>query len=167
MAKKHADASGHFLFALRILLGFTMFWAFLDKLFGWGFNTPAERAWIVGGSPTEGYLANAVRGPFEGVFSSLAGSVFVDWLFMLGLLGIGLAFLFGVVMRFAGYMGALMMLLMYVSAFPPETNPVVSSHILQAVLFVYLGYATYAVRYDIVRNWWRETAFAKKHPWLS
>ena len=32
--------------ALRIVLGFTFFWAFLDKVFGLGYATPSERAWI-------------------------------------------------------------------------------------------------------------------------
>lgn len=44
---------------LRILVGFTFFWAFIDKLFGLGFATPSERAWINGGSPTTGYLTMA------------------------------------------------------------------------------------------------------------
>ena len=30
--------------ALRIVLGFVFFWAFLDKLFGLGYATPSERA---------------------------------------------------------------------------------------------------------------------------
>ena len=38
--------------ALRIVLGFTFLWAFVDKLFGLGYATPSERSWINGGSPT-------------------------------------------------------------------------------------------------------------------
>ncbi|MFC5822105.1 hypothetical protein ACFPUY_44090, partial [Nonomuraea harbinensis] len=34
----------------RISIGWVFLWAFLDKTFGWGFATPAERAWINGGS---------------------------------------------------------------------------------------------------------------------
>ena len=37
----------------RISLGWIFLWAFLDKTFGWGFATPANRAWIAGGSPTD------------------------------------------------------------------------------------------------------------------
>ena len=37
-----------------MVLGFEFLWAFLDKTFGFGYATPAERAWINGGSPTKG-----------------------------------------------------------------------------------------------------------------
>ena len=47
---------------LRIMFGFYFLWAFLDKTFGLGFSTPAERAWINGGSPTRGFLSG-VEGP--------------------------------------------------------------------------------------------------------
>ena len=36
----------------RILLGFVFLWAFLDKTFGLGFATAAEKAWVAGGSPS-------------------------------------------------------------------------------------------------------------------
>jgi hypothetical protein len=41
-----------FLAILRVLLGVEFLWAFLDKTFGLGYATPAARAWIHGGSPT-------------------------------------------------------------------------------------------------------------------
>lgn len=40
----------------RIVIGFTFLWAFIDKLFGLGFATPAERAWINGGTPAQGFI---------------------------------------------------------------------------------------------------------------
>src|SRR3954447_4593152 len=73
----------------RITLGWVFLWAFLDKTFGWGFATPANRAWIEGGSPTTGFLKGTGEHTFGGFFSGLAGQGWVDWLFMLGLLGIG------------------------------------------------------------------------------
>ena len=48
----------------RISLGLIFLWAFLDKAFGLGRATPAENAWIDGGSPTAGFLSNAPTGPF-------------------------------------------------------------------------------------------------------
>ncbi|MEU1639921.1 hypothetical protein ABZ440_44135, partial [Nonomuraea sp. NPDC005701] len=40
----------------RIAIGWIFLWAFLDKTFGWGFATPAGKAWVAGGSPTTGFL---------------------------------------------------------------------------------------------------------------
>jgi hypothetical protein len=48
-----------FLAVFRVVLGFEFLWAFLDKTFGLGYATPAERAWINGGSPTKGFLRSA------------------------------------------------------------------------------------------------------------
>ncbi|KAB8181764.1 hypothetical protein FH610_027020, partial [Microbispora catharanthi] len=31
--------------AARIAIGWVFLWAFLDKLFGWGFATPTAKAW--------------------------------------------------------------------------------------------------------------------------
>ena len=61
-------------------MGFIFLWAFLDKTFGLGVATPADKAWIAGGSPTTGFLSNAVQGPFATFFNSLAGvPVVYDW----------------------------------------------------------------------------------------
>ena len=49
---------------LRLLMGWTFFWAFIDKLFGLGFATAAESSWLNGGSPTAGFLKFATHGPF-------------------------------------------------------------------------------------------------------
>ncbi len=83
---------------LRILFGFTFLWAFFDKLLGLGKATPSENAWINGGDPTFGYLSNN-GGTFSSFFTGLAGQGWVSWLFMLGLLGIGVALIAGAGMR--------------------------------------------------------------------
>src|SRR3989344_2688326 len=70
---------------LRLLMGWTFLWAFFDKLFGLGFATKADKAWILGNSPTYGFLKLGTHGPFASFFQSLAGNVFVDWLFLIGL----------------------------------------------------------------------------------
>jgi thiosulfate dehydrogenase [quinone] large subunit len=125
---------------VRILLGWTFLWAFFDKLFGLGFATIPERAWMSGGSPTSGFLMNATKGPFAEYFQMLAGQPWVDWLFMIGLLLIGISFITGVWVKYSGWFGALMMLLMYVAGFmPPENNPVVDDHIIYAILFIYFA----------------------------
>ena len=77
---------------LRISMGLILLWAFFDKLFGFGFATLPNKSWLAGNSPTSGFLLNAVHGPFAEFFKSLAGNVWIDWIFMLGLLLIGLSF---------------------------------------------------------------------------
>ncbi|HEX4815523.1 MAG TPA: hypothetical protein VFV66_22495, partial [Nonomuraea sp.] len=97
----------------RISIGWVFLWAFLDKTFGWGFATPANRAWIEGGSPTTGFLKGTGENALGGFFSALAGQAWVDWLFMAGLLGIGLALILGVGTRIAAVTGSLMLVLMW------------------------------------------------------
>lgn len=128
------------LLALRVGLGLLFLWAFFDKLFGLGFATAAEDAWLAGGSPTTGYLLYATQGPFAGMFRMLAGQVWVDVLFMVGLFGIGTCLTLGRWMRLATSSGILLMLLMYLSAFPPEHHPFLDEHVMYALVLGYLGY---------------------------
>ena len=102
-----------FLAIVRVVLGVEFLWAFLDKTFGLGYATPAARAWVNGGSPTKGFLSRVAVGPLEGTFHAIAGAAWADWLFMAGLLGIGLALVFGIGLRIAAVSGTLMMLLMW------------------------------------------------------
>lgn len=125
---------------VRLLLGWTFLWAFIDKTFGLGFGTPAERAWIEGGSPTTGFLMNATKGPFADFYQMLAGQAWVDWLFMIGLLLIGVSFMTNIWVKVSGWFGALLMLMMYTAGFlPPENNPIVDDHIIYAILFIYFA----------------------------
>jgi thiosulfate dehydrogenase [quinone] large subunit len=105
---------------LRIGMGWIFFWAFLDKLFGLGFATEASKSWLSGNSPTTGFLKFATHGPFKPFFESLAGNPIVDWLFMLGLFGIGLALILGIGLKIATQTGSLLLFLMWASLLPPE-----------------------------------------------
>ncbi len=126
------------LVGLRLAIGFEFLWAFFDKTFGLGYATPTARAWINGGSPTKGFLSGAI-GPLQGVFNAIAGAPVVDWLFMLGLLGVGVALVLGVAVRPAAVAGAAMLALMYLAVWVPttlaggqptgSTNPIVDEHI--------------------------------------
>lgn len=121
-------------------MGLIFLWAFVDKTFGLGFSTSSENAWIAGGSPTSGYLMNATRGPFVEVFQSLAGNMLIDWIFMLGLLGIGMAFVIKKYMMFAAISGSIMMILMWLSAFPPATNPLLDYHIVYVFALLVIAF---------------------------
>lgn len=124
---------------LRVLMGLTFLWAFLDKTFGLGFATKPEAAWLQGGSPTTGFLTHAVSGPFESFFSSLAGVPMVDWLFMLGLLGVGLTLLLNKYVKWGALAGIVMLVLMYLAVMWPENNPLIDEHLIYAVLLAYIA----------------------------
>ena len=124
--------------SLRLVMGAIFAWAFVDKLFGLGFATTRENAWISGGSPTNGFLSFGTKGPLAEAFQAIAGNPVVDALFMLGLAGIGFALLFGIGMRVAGVSGAVMMLLMWAAALPPENHPFLDDHIVYAIVLLLL-----------------------------
>ena len=125
--------------ALRYVMGFIFLWAFLDKMFGWEFATTAENAWINGGSPTSGFLSFAVRGPFAELFHGLAGVVAIDWLFMLGLLFIGLSLVFNKFVKWGCMAGSLLMLFMYLSLLWPENNPLIDEHIVYILVLMLIA----------------------------
>ncbi|HKJ11392.1 MAG TPA: hypothetical protein VJ976_03280 [Ornithinimicrobium sp.] len=150
---------------LRILFGFIFLWAFFDKLFGLGKATPSEGSWLNGGDPTFGYLANN-EGTFSSFFTGLAGQQWVTWLFMLGLLGIGVALISGAGMRIAGITGAALYLMMWLAAFPLENNPFVDDHLTGAVIVAFFGLAPLAGETLGIGTWWKNTSLVRRVPIL-
>ena len=127
---------------LRLVMGLIFLWAFVDKLFGLGFTTKSENSWLNGGSPTSGYLMNAVHGPFAEFFKSLAGIVVVDWLFMIGLLFVGITLLVNRFVIWGAIAGSVMLFLMWISAFPPANNPILDDHIVYILVLILLAQNT-------------------------
>ncbi|SDR23902.1 thiosulfate dehydrogenase [quinone] large subunit [Thermostaphylospora chromogena] len=150
----------------RISLGWIFLWAFLDKTFGLGFATPAERAWLAGGSPTTGFLKGVEGNALGGVFTALAGQAWVDWLFMAGLLGIGTALLLGAGMRIAAGTGSLLMVLMWAAELPLDTNPFMDDHLVYAVVLIGLALAGAGDTLGI-GGWWGRTAAVRRFPVLK
>lgn len=163
--------------ALRIAYGVTFLWAFLDKTFALGFHTGydesgvldrfGDAAWINGASPTEGFLTFAVPAdnPFKEIFNAMAGHAIVDWLFMLGLLGIGVTLLGGVAMRFGTAAGALMYTLMYAASLPLENNPVVDDHLIGVIVMIVLALGAAGDTWGFGRRWAR-TRIVEDNPVL-
>ncbi len=155
--------------ALRIVIGFNFFWSFLDKLLGLNYNTAAESAWIQGGSPTQGYLMGASDGWLGPVWEAVAGSVVIDTLFMLALLGLGVAALTGAGLRIAAVAGVLLSVGFYLSQLPLEagaaTNPVTTSHWYYFLLFLLFPFLD-AGRTWGVANIWERFSIVQKNPWL-
>jgi thiosulfate dehydrogenase [quinone] large subunit len=170
-------ALGRTLAVSRIALGFVFLWAFLDKTFGLHYSTPSARAWVSGGSPTKGFLSNVEVGPFRTMFHDIAGNAVVDWVFMLGLLGIGLALILGVTLRLAAVSGVVMMLMMWAAEWPlaqhtaagqpsGSVNPIVDYHIVYALFLVVFALAAAG------RTWgfgkvWEKLPFVARNRWLS
>ncbi|MBD8078523.1 hypothetical protein [Cellulosimicrobium arenosum] len=149
---------------LRMMLGFTFLWAFLDKTFGLGFATPSEGAWIHGGSPTTGFLSH-VDGPFAGLFTGIAGAAWADWLFMAGLLGIGLALMLGIAMRIAAVAGPALLVLMYLAELPLENNPVVDDHLTSALTIIALTLLGAGSAIGLGKTW-RRLPVVRRNTWL-
>lgn len=151
---------------VRLVLGWMILWAFLDKTFGLGYATTSDRAWLAGGSPTSGYLGFATTGPLEGFYQSLAGNAVVDVLFMLALIAIGIALILGIGMKIAGYSGAILMVLLWSTHLPPENNPIVDDHIVYFILLLALT-TVKAGQWLGLGKWWITTPLVKKFPILE
>ena len=168
---------------LRIAFGFTFLWAFLDKTLALGFGTGAQyaedgsrtgvdfmaqdAAWLNGGSPTEGFLTFGVPAdnPFKDMWTNMAGQAWADWLFMIGLLGIGVTLLLGVGMRIGTAAGALMYAFMYLAVLPLENNPVVDDHLIGVIVMVVLALGAAGTTWGL-GHWWNRTGLVKKYPVL-
>ena len=162
----------------RLLLGFTFLWAFFDKTFGLGYATTSSNAWIHSGSPTFGFLSHVEVGPFQGLFHSLAGNWLVNWLFMLGLLGIGLALVTGLALRVMAIAGVTMMIMMWAAEWPlarhtstgaltGSTSPFVDYHLIYAVAMVMIALIAGAGSTWGLADRWADTSFVKRHPSLK
>jgi thiosulfate dehydrogenase (quinone) large subunit len=168
---------------LRIAFGTIFLWAFLDKAFALGFGTGAQyaedgsrtgidfmaqdAAWFNGGSPTEGFLTFGVPAdnPLKDMWTNMAGVAVVDWLFMLGLLGVGVTLLLGVGMRIGTAAGALMYAFMYAAVLPLQNNPVVDDHLVGIIVMVVLALSAAGTTWGL-GHWWNRTAVVQKYPVL-
>jgi thiosulfate dehydrogenase [quinone] large subunit len=158
--------AGRYVWAVtRLSLGWVFLWAFLDKTFGLGHETASADAWISGGSPTEGFLSGAV-GPFAGIYHEIAGAGWVNTLFMVGLLAIGVALMLGIFMRLACGAGALMVVLMWTASLPPENNLFMDDHVIYALVLVGLALVGAGNTLGLGR-WWTQTSLVKRYAWLA
>jgi thiosulfate dehydrogenase [quinone] large subunit len=159
--------------ASRLAVGFVFLWAFLDKLFGLNYATGATvdgqqvgEAWITGGSPTAGFLAGAT-GPAEPFFDWLNPAV-ADWLFMLGLAGIGIAVMTGVGLYVSAVAGSVMMALMWLAEWPlaqGSNNPLVDYHVIYALVLVVCAVVRAGDTWGVGRLW-AQTSAVRRWPVL-
>ena len=147
------------LVGLRLVMGWTFLWPFIDKLFGFGYATPEARAWVNGGKPAQGFMKNA-EGPFADFFKNIAGT-WSDWLFMAGLAGIGIAVLLGGGLKIAAWSGTLLLFLMYLAEFPIGrsgegfVNPITDSHWIEALALLVVAYTLAGDKLGLGKWWGR------------
>jgi len=125
--------------SVRLSIGFIFLWAFFDKVFGLGFATTAEKAWINGVSPTLGFLKYGTRGPLVDFYQSIAGNPIVDWLFMIGLLFVGVTLIINKYVKWGAIAGIAMLLLMYSALLLPENNPIIDDHVVYILILAYIA----------------------------
>jgi thiosulfate dehydrogenase [quinone] large subunit len=145
--------------ALRLTVGFIFLWAFLDKAFGFGYSTASENAWINGGKPSQGFLTMGAIGPLKDVFVSMASPA-TDVLFMLGMLGVGLAV--------SAVAGPIIMAMMWLAEWPLQSgssNPLIDYHVIYAIALVIFAVAFAGDTWGLGR-WWRELPIVRRFGWL-
>lgn len=171
--RTHGRAVEVWLAVTRVGVGFIFLWAFLDKMLGLGYATPAARAVVNGGSPTKGFLTNVKVGPLQDLFHAMAGNVLVDVLFMAALLGIGLALVLGVALRIAAVSTGILMIGMWAAEWPMATvtadgrpsgsnNPFMDYHLAYGLIVVLLAYLAVGSAYGLGR-WWSRLPIVRRH----
>ena len=157
---------------LRLATGFIFLWAFLDKTVGLGYSTPAERAWVNGGTPSQGFLlGDAVVGPLKPFFAAIASPA-SDVLFMIAMLGIGIgaAVVLGIGLRVSAVIGSFVLLAMYLAEWPigmdaGSTNPIVNYHVIYALSLVVIA-VTHAGDTWGAGLPWKRLALVRQARWL-
>lgn len=155
---------------LRLATGFIFLWAFLDKAFGLGFSTPAAKAWIHGGTPSQGFLNSpAVIGPFKPFFAAISSPT-TDVLFMLGMVAVGLAVMLGIGLRISAVAGSVILLFMYLAEWPftpnlDSTNPLVDYHVVYALALIAVALLSAGDTWGLGRVW-KTLPLVRAHSWL-
>ncbi len=164
--KQSSHLIGYYTLAVtRIMVGFIFLWAFLDKTMGLGFATAKGKAWVDGVSPTSGFLKFGVneKSPFVDFFHDLAGNPFIDWLFMLGLLGIGLALILGIGVRIAAVSATILLAMMWAAELPLENNPIIDDHLVYIAIIWVVALMPRKLSFI---DQWLQNDYVKKHQWL-
>lgn len=161
---------------VRIATGGVFLWAFLDKAFGLHYATGSGKGWIDGGSPTKGFLSGVQAGPLRSFFHDIAGTGWADTLFMLGLLGIGLALISGVALRITAVAGTALMAMMWAAEWPlaqhlttgaptGSSNPLIDYHVVYALAMILFA-ASYAGNTWGLGRLWARLPFVRDNRWL-
>jgi thiosulfate dehydrogenase [quinone] large subunit len=164
---------------LRIALGLVYLWAFVAQGFGitysnqapvaadapadapveyeWDFGYDSSKGWISSGfehSPTESYVDKNTHGPLAPVVQNLPTG-FVDFIWIFALAGLGIGLTFGIFANIAGWGGFLLNIFIWLSTFPPSSNPLIDGEHVAFALSILLFMWLQASNYWGLGRWWR------------
>jgi len=140
-------------FLLRLVVGFMFLDAAWAKL-------------MVPNWSASGFLQNAT-GPFASWFQSLAQVSWVSPLNMYGLLFIGLGVLFGCLIRYASFFGAILMVLYYFAGFAANTaHGYIDVHVILFCVFLVFMVGGFGQVYGF-DGYLAKQPFIQKHKWLK
>ncbi|WP_261986736.1 hypothetical protein [Actinomadura sp. HBU206391] len=94
------------------------------------------------------------------------GATVVDWLFMIGLAGIGAALILGIGIRIAAAAGALLMVMMWSAVLPPANNLFMDDHLIYALLIIGLALTSAGDTLGLGRRW-SSTSLVRSRPILK
>ena len=170
-----SSAGRRVLAVTRLATGFIFLWAFLDKTFGLHYSTGAA---VAEGEPeplvdqrrdAEPGLPHLRRpGPVQGASSTRSAGVATDWLFMLGMLGVGLAVMLGIGLRVSAVAGSLIMAMMWLAEWPltqGSTNPLVDYHVIYALVLILSAVLLAGDTWGLGRRW-AKLPIVQRFGWL-
>lgn len=149
----------------RIMVGWIMLWPFFDKLFGLGFQTPNGSGVIDGVSPSS-FVTFVTGGILKDFYDSLAGNQFIDIIFMLGLLVLGITLILGIASKLTTIAITAFMLIMYSLYLPPKDNPFIDYHIILIAGLIATYYLGGYERLSL-HSKWKELGIVKRFPILE
>ena len=131
-------------------------------------NHPAitdDEIWVLSASyklAEEGIFGSDM---FAGFYNAIAGNALINVLFMVGLLGIGLALILGIGMRVAAISGTIMYVMMWAAELPIVTNPFLDDHLTGAMTLIVLALTAAGATWGL-GTWWAHQSFVQKNRWL-
>jgi thiosulfate dehydrogenase [quinone] large subunit len=122
-------------------------------------------------------LGFAMKGPFVDFYQTITGfqmteagptsAAWVDWVYMLSMLAIGLALILGIGVKLASIGGIIWMAIFYTAtAIWPEHNPFVDDHVVSALVLGALFFANAGIYLGLGKVWQR-TELVRRHPILA
>ena len=123
----------------------------------WTFGYDSSKGWISSGfehSPTESYVDNNLHGPLAFIPQKLPTGV-DDFMWMFALGGLGIALVLGIGANIAGWGGFAMNIVIWLSTWPPSTNPIIDAEHVTFALGLLLLMWLQASNYWGLGRWWR------------